>query len=135
MANHRDMRTSIEQPIRSGTSDSILASMFRHILASNNVTNEAFNSHLEKYIIRSGIPRDLKELSSLRGNLKKELTKNTMSWRVFVKALRFFNIHKFELVIRIHSQVKNGNPIEYSRMVNLDPNEVLDFSKEEPEEK
>lgn len=127
------MRTSIEQPIRSGTADSILASLFRHILASYNVTNDRFNSYLERYIVRSNIPRNIKDISSVRGNLKKELTKNTMSWRVFVKGLQFLNFNKFEIIIRLYDPIRKDVYHDHSKMIILDPNDPLDFTPEQSE--
>ena len=132
MAKHRDVRTSIEQPIYSGTADSTLASMFRHILASYGVTNDRFNAILERYIIRANIPKNIKEVSSVRGNLKKELTKTTMSWRDFIKGLRFLGVTKFDLIIRIYDH-RDGHH-DHVKTIVLDPNEPLSFSGEKDDE-
>jgi hypothetical protein len=60
----------------------------------------------------------VKDRSRARGNLKKELFKSTMTWRVFVKAMRFLNIPKFELVVRLHHH--NNTITEHHMVVALD---------------
>lgn len=125
MADHRNVRTNIEQPIRSGSPDSTLASMFRLILSNYGIGNDRFNAILERYIIRANIPRNIKEISSVRGNLKKELTKTAMSWRVFIKGLKFLGVERFDLVIRLYD--KQGKSYDHVRSIVLDINEPIVF--------
>jgi hypothetical protein len=88
--------------IKTGTSDSILAALFRTILFDLGITTARFNTLLERYLISSNMPKNIETVSSLRGNLKKELLKNTMSFKVFIKGLVFLNVKKFELKITLY---------------------------------
>ena len=96
-----DLNKPFGDEIKSGTSDSILASIFRNILMDLGITATRFDKLLARYISNSLIPVNIKESSSRRGNLKKELMKSSMSWKVFIKGLVFLNVKKFEISIRI----------------------------------
>lgn len=105
--------------INSGGTDSILASMFRTII-DEMAMNHIRLQHLMNMWLndpKNGIPRNIKDQSSARGNLQKELFKTKMSWKVFCKGLRFLNIVRFEFVIRAHHS--NGNITEHTKAVNL----------------
>lgn len=104
--------------IKTGNNDSILASLFRTILFDIGIDTGKFNILLERYMIRAGLPNNIRESSSVRGNLKKELLKNSISWKVFIKGLMFLNITKFELVIRLHHS--NKIVTEHKKTVALD---------------
>ncbi len=109
--------------IKTGTSDSILASLFRTILHDLGITATRFNILLEKYIIKAGIPKNVKDISSQRGNLKKELLKNTMTWKVFIKAMIFLNVNKIDIRIRLHHPT--GTITEHHKSVILDRHEDI----------
>jgi hypothetical protein len=97
----RDTRPFGEE-IKTGSTDSILASLFRTILMELNVTPIRFERLLERYITNARLPNNIKEASSQRGNLKKELLKSSMSWKVFVKGMVFLNVRKFDISIKLH---------------------------------
>ena len=105
------------QPILTGTSDSILSALFRSILYDIGITPTRFNILLERYMINANLPKNTKESSSLRGNLKKELLKGFMSWRVFIKGLVFLNIGKFDLSINLYH--RNGSVTTHTTTVSL----------------
>lgn len=128
MSEYKHAIQPIEEPITTGDSDSILASLFRIILHKEGITGAKFNSQLAKYIIKANIPRNIKEISSIRGNLKKELLRTSMSWKVFIKGIMFLNVFKFELVIKLHTPIGIR---EYStKVINLDPQEDYQFDDE-----
>ena len=129
MSSQKDSIKAFNEPILTGTSDSILASLFKTILHDIGITASKFNVLIERYIIRSNIPQNIKEISSTRGNLKKELLKSTMTWKVFTKALVFIGVKKFELIIRI--QHSNDKITEHTKIVNLTgmANDLDDITK------
>lgn len=111
-------------------STSVLAKLFRQIIYSTGIASPNLNSNGkgdDSFVIssrwtklmddflddsRNSIPQNMKERSSARGNLQKEITGNKgMSWKVFCKALRFLGIVKFDIIINVKFE---GNPVEYS---------------------
>lgn len=112
--------------IKTGSTDSILASLFRTILYDLGITPSRFDTLLEKYIIRANIPTNIKEASSRRGNLRKELMSTSMSWKVFIKGLVFINIYKFDVSVRLYH--RNNKITEHFKSVSLESHLI-----EEPE--
>lgn len=109
--------------IKTGTSDSILASLFRTILFDLGITATRFNILVEKYIIKAAIPKNVKDISTQRGNLKKELLKSTLTWKVFIKAMVFLNVMKIDIRIRLHHC--SGTITEHHKTVVLDRHEDI----------
>lgn len=103
----------------SGGSDSILAAVFGDIKYLVAPTTDRWNQFMTAYLRdpKNGIAKNMKDQSSARGNLAKELLKNKMTWKVFCKGLRFLNIVSFEFVIRVKH--KNGIITEHSRQISL----------------
>lgn len=116
MIHHRP-KPFIEE-IRTGTSDSILASLLRTILMDIGITPMQFDRLLERYIVNAQMPYNVKEVSNQRGNLKKELLKSAMTWKVFIKGLVFLNIKRFNLTVTLHHA--NGSVTSHSKSVTLD---------------
>lgn len=112
-----------EDKIKTGKPDSVLASLFRLIQFELGVTPERFNRLMENYMRNANIPNNLREASSLRGNLKKELQKDTMSWKVFIKALVFLNIKKFKITLELYHE--NKHITQHSQMIILDHSEIM----------
>lgn len=83
----------------SGTSGAILASLFRIIMHDIGINHEKFNYLMLRYLDdpRNHIPRNIRDRSTVRGNLKKQLLKNTMTWKVFCKGMMFLNVRALEL--------------------------------------
>jgi hypothetical protein len=105
------------EDIRNGTSGSILSSMFRSILKELNISALRFDRLLTDYINKAKLTNNVKEVSSQRGNLKKELLKTTMSWKVFIKALVFLNVRRFDMTVRLYHD--NGMVTEHHKTVSL----------------
>lgn len=119
MAEHKNQVRPYGEDINTGTTDSVLASMFRTILFDLGITPSRFDRLLDRYITDARLP-NIKEASSLKGNLRKELMKTSMSWKVFVKALVFLNIKKFEIEIRLtHGHAAIGDTI-HRKIIVLD---------------
>lgn len=71
----------------------VLAKLWRLILADRKISPLTWNELMKRYLNdpRNGIPADVRERSSARGNLHKELKRPRMTWKVFLKGLRFLN--------------------------------------------
>ena len=111
------------EQITAGDSDSILASIYRAILFNGNVQAHNFEKMLVRYIQR--VYREasnIRDRTSLKASLFKELMADRMTWRVFIKGLRAMNITQFEITIRAYA----GNHIvETCKMVNLSDEEII----------
>jgi hypothetical protein len=85
-------------------SGSILASLFRKIMYELGITPSKFSIMLERYIVNAGLPGtdNSRDAATMRGNIKKELLKTTMTWNNFIKGLKFLNAIRLELKITIH---------------------------------
>lgn len=115
----------IKSNIGGGGSDSILAAMFQGIRNDLGINTIKWNDLMENYVRdpKNCIPNNIRDRASARGNLAKELLKNKMSWKVFCKSLRFFNILKFDLIIRAHHP--NGKITEHIKSISIgDYNDV-----------
>lgn len=70
-----------------------LSTLFEDILDKEEVGPIKWGELMRQYLgnPRNRIPRDSRKQSSARGNLNKELSKGNMTWRNFVKGVRFLN--------------------------------------------
>jgi hypothetical protein len=100
MSENKNQSRPYGEDIKSGTTDSVLASMFRTVLHDLGITPSRFDRLLDRYVDSIHVT-NVKEASSQKGNLRKELLKSSMSWKVFVKGLVFLNIKKFEIVVNL----------------------------------
>ena len=124
----RDKIRSIGEDIKSGSVDSILASLYQKVLFDLGINTTRFNHLMEKFLVdtRNSIPQNIREKSSARGNLRKELLKTVMTWKVFCKGLRFLHISKFKLIVQLHHV--NGKITEHSKQVVI--GDILDSDME-----
>lgn len=107
---HREKIVPIDKRIESGGVDSILAVLMRKIMVEIGTANATtFDRLLERFISNpaNGVPNNVKERSSARGNLRKELLRAVMSWRVFCKAIRFNNVPRFDITITLYHRNKS----------------------------
>lgn len=115
------------------TSSSVLSRMFNKMVIDFGYSD--FNSWdrlMNQYVndARNCIPRNKKEQSSARGNLQKELLKPEMTWKVFLKGIRFLGISSFEF--KINAKHSNGKHTTHSHNVNLgDPIPMIPIEYEQ----
>jgi hypothetical protein len=83
-----------------------LAKLYRQILADINMNSTKMNDLIRKWLDdpRNNIPKDKKMQSSERGNRVKEMAREDMTWRVFLRNLRILSPVKVELQVRMHWQ-------------------------------
>lgn len=117
--------------IQNGSPNAILSRMFKMICYQRGITPDVFNALLERYIVRAKLPRNLRDISSIRGNHRKELMKDTISWKVFIKGLCFLNISRFDLVLRVHWGESDKNIQEFSLPVSIDVNQSFTNEKDD----
>lgn len=98
--------------------DATVSHLFKDILVAMNITTNKFNDLIAQYIIKANIPINMERVSSTRGNLKKELLKSTMSWKVLVKGLIFLKVPRFVIGVSLYH--KNGKVTNHYRTVRLD---------------
>ena len=79
----------------------ILARMWKKILFDNGMSLMVWNKLMVAYIRdhKNNIPDNKRDQSSVQGNLTKELIKNSMTWKIFCKGLRFLRLIKFDLTV------------------------------------
>lgn len=106
------------EQILTGDSDSILASIYRSILMVGGVHAHSFDKMLTNYIRRTyNEASNIKDRTSLKSSLYKELMVNRFTWRVFIKGLRVLNIVDMEINIRLKDVV--GNVVEIKKTIDL----------------
>lgn len=101
--DYKDAVMNYGEEIKTGTSDSILSSLFRTILNDIGMDIHRFNGLLLKYLTRINQQLNFREIASIRGNLSNELLKSVMTWKVFMKGLLFLNIQHFMLTITVEN--------------------------------
>lgn len=79
--------------------DTVLSRLFRQI--SFNLSMQTIISRINSYLLKRHPGGNLREMSSSRGNIQKELSSETMTWKVFCRALEIINIKRFTITIDI----------------------------------
>jgi hypothetical protein len=92
----------LDIPIQGANPSATLAKLYRQALAAYNIEISSFNQLLERFLTRrriaGGVSRDR---SSDRGNLRKELLKDNMTFKSLCKGLDLITIRKVEIVINM----------------------------------
>ena len=117
-----DDSETIGSKSNNGSADNALSNIYTGILFDLGINQNRFNILLERYLTVANIPNNLKEISTFRGNIKKELLKNTMSWKVFIKGLVFLNVTSFTITIKLNHA--SGRNSLHSKTINLSINDV-----------
>lgn len=81
-----------------------------------------WNKLLTSYIERFGAMYAAKDITSIRGNLKKEFRKGSMTWKVLCKGLRFLKVTNF--VVTFRGIREDGHEYESSIEVMFNPRNV-----------
>ena len=108
----------------------ILARNFRQLLRDMQVNEEKWDKLMAKYVdfelkgVPEGAARDA-QAASIRGNLTKEFAQPQMTWKVYVKALRFLGFHTIDFGVR-----GEGNDFKHEGTVTSVVFEALKEPKE-----
>jgi len=92
MSDMKSAEIQYGERIGSGGSDAILSSYFRDILKDLHIDTNRFLALLDKYIIREGLASNTAEISTSRSAFRRELLNPTMTWKVFLKGLKFLKV-------------------------------------------
>ena len=111
-------RNKIEAEKQIENSGTILSGIFKEAMFQMDIDIDKFNEYVHAFIQRAGVPQNLKEISSARGNLKKELLKPAMTWNLFIKGMVFLKVKKFDIGISLHHF--NGKITQHYRSIVLD---------------
>jgi hypothetical protein len=86
----------------------ILTGLWRQLLVMRDIDAWRWDKLMRKYLAdpRNGIRNNSRDLSSARGNLNKELKRDDMTFRVFLKALSF--IDPIRVVFSVKVTFANG---------------------------
>ena len=102
----------------------VIARHFRRILVDRNITIPRWGSYMYDFLtdIRHGIPMNRKDQTSMRGNLTKEFSRDQMTFKVFLKAMRFFKVVKIDLVTKLYFE--DSKPSVHMTTINLGGHEI-----------
>ena len=132
----RDKLLKIGESVRTGSTDSILANLFQQILKLCGVEMTTFNRLMNDYLndVRNNIPQNVKEKSSARGNLRKALLRQNMTWKVFCQGLRFLKFKKFSITISLyHANGKVTHHVQHIQLGDLNLSDDVDGPTKIPE--
>jgi hypothetical protein len=87
--------------IRSGTTGGILARLYRTILHDLGITLDRYNALMGRYIAKAHLDHNRIEKANARVTLSKELLKDSMTWKTFVRGLDFLNTKQYELGVEV----------------------------------
>ena len=106
MSDLKSREVAYGEKIGSGGSDAILSGLFRDVLINLHIDFGKFLSLIDRYIVSHGISSNVAELSTARSALRREFMSQTMTWKVFVKALVFLRVEKVTLELSLY---RDGN--------------------------
>lgn len=118
-------------PINSGTTDSVLASILRQIFFELNINLIKFDILISRYVERFTTNTAPRILSSERGNVKKELLQEAISWNVFIKGLVLLNISKVK--INLEFTHKKGVITKHEKIFELNYEDLQDDLSSNPD--
>lgn len=97
----------------------VLARLWRTIVRDLNIPLGQFEIHLTQFVnnARRGIDSSKVANYFNRGNLRRELVKPSMTFKVFIKALKVLNVERFDLSIKIYK--KNGTSSVHQTSVDI----------------
>lgn len=108
-----------------------LAKLFRKILFDTKMDQIKVEKLMRQYLDNplNNIPRDNKIRSSERGNLIKEISRPNMTWKVFMKGLRFLSpvAVRFEVHLTWRNQPGPGGTSTTIHGINVDIGELREI--------
>lgn len=98
---------------RVGEARGVLSVLWRQLLVARDIDGWRWDKLMKSYLAdpRNGIQNNSRDRSSARGNLNKELKRDDMTWRVFLKALNFLNPVRVEFSVKITFQDGTTNEV------------------------
>jgi|ERR1700752_338266 len=100
------------------TEPNVLAKLFREILSDLDIDDQMFQDYQDYYVKRSkplGTPVDH---YTTKCSLRREILKDSISWKVFIKGLIFLKTHRVKLRLRLIYKV-SGIITEHKKMISF----------------
>jgi hypothetical protein len=139
------------------TPNGTIAKLFRLMMSDTNVGLAEWGALMRDYVSDpvNGIPSNRRDQTSARGNLTAAFIKDSMTFKVFAKALRFFKVRKIDIAIRAyhldgkitlhstempiyampHTDEHDDDDDDFEPRRRYDPNQTeFDFGKEDDDE-
>ena len=87
----------------------MLARLLRQIYFDLQVEYSRIEYNIDQYIKRQRKSAVDAEVSGYynRGNLRRELIKDDMTWKVFIKNLKIMDIPKFRIILELHHRYRD----------------------------
>lgn len=81
----------------------ILSQLFRSLVNVMMIRAFGWSQLMQQYLDNpaNGVANVPKDRATARGNLNKELTRPQMSWKVFMKAIRFFGAIRADFTVKL----------------------------------
>jgi hypothetical protein len=97
----------------------VLSGLFRTIMHKLMVGPEKWGYLMRLYVQdpRNGVPDTDADRGSTRGNLSTALSNDWMTWKVFMRGLRFLRISHIRIALELHTE--DGQKHIVSREVNI----------------
>lgn len=105
-------------PIRTGSVGSILAKLYRTILHDLGIDPSRYEALMERYIQRAHMDPNRKAKAAARAGLSKELLKETMTFKTFIKGLLFLAVARVDFKVTLHHA--NGKITTHEMNVIMD---------------
>lgn len=96
------------QRIRNGPTGSILCNLFRGLLASADVDQESYSRVIDRYAQN---PPEGANASTIQ-SLGKELMRESITWKAFLKGLDFLRVGKFSFIVQL--ELEDGRSVRYN---------------------
>lgn len=111
---------------KGGSSNTILAELFRKIITQSGLTASAFIDLVDRWLNSNAaaMGNDPVKLMQMRSNIQKGIHQNTMTWADFCRRLLYINVKRFH--IRITLERSGGNTSTHEIMVDLTDKELED---------
>ena len=90
--------------ILTGGIGSILSRLYRTILNDIGMEAGRYDALMQRYILKALQSANRNERAEARMGLSKELLKESMTWKTFIKGIEFLNIEKMELDLLLHHE-------------------------------
>lgn len=98
--------------VRAPAPKGVLAKLFRKLCVALDLGAFGWQQLMQQYLDNpaNGVKNNPKDRATARGNLNKELIRETLSWKVFLKAIRFFGAVRADFTVRL--ELPNGKVVK-----------------------
>lgn len=124
--SHQPSTTAIDDLLRHPTkkvmeATGILARIYRQLLVEMDIQPERFHRLLHEWLNdpTNGVNTDLKRRSSARGNFIKELVRPTMTFKVFLKAVKMLKPTEIEFSFSFRFGYKRYNICQTYKLADI----------------